>query len=291
MCYNLVSHTHGLSGRFFYPTAAKPQLNPIGLKRPSLVDNRPAVRMATAATRGGRFIMEQIFYRKEVNRKIDRKFVERFIELIEDDWLPSIRYFKWGDQDHAAVLTKMLIDRGVATPAAGPYPAKLNQNVDIWDVLDEDWKTSQPSIREKPKKTKTAYVYLIRAENGLIKIGKTIDLDKRLEGISGMSPEPLELIYSIKTTIAKVNKLEAQLHYTFNNSRSHGEWFDLSVSDIEYVKKLHCLAAGIEYTPPRRSLALDKKRITRIVLVIAIHLILIQGIISMWHTQPFSILP
>lgn len=75
-------------------------------------------------------------------------------------------------------------------------------------------------------------VYFVQAKNnGLIKIGFTSNLKSRLSDLSSMSPVPLELL---AFTEGDCN-LERELHSTFANHRSHGEWFYPSDELIRFI--------------------------------------------------------
>ena len=103
-----------------------------------------------------------------------------------------------------------------------------------------------PLVWEAPKRNKrrqflrdvepTGYVYLVSAYNGLYKIGKTNDIEKRLRGLKTMSPVPLKLIHTIETITPL--KLEAKLHKKYDRCRAHGEWFMLSKDEVFEISAL-----------------------------------------------------
>ena len=80
------------------------------------------------------------------------------------------------------------------------------------------------------------YVYLVSAYNGLYKIGKTNDIEKRFRGLETMSPVPLKLIHAIETITPL--KLEAKLHKKYDHCRAHGEWFMLSKDEVVEISAL-----------------------------------------------------
>lgn len=83
-------------------------------------------------------------------------------------------------------------------------------------------------------KTKSSKLYLIGAPNGLVKIGITTDIYRRLRVLDLSSPVELNLILSFESSQAEV--IEAELHKYFAVKRVKGEWFNLSDSDLEWVK-------------------------------------------------------
>lgn len=70
------------------------------------------------------------------------------------------------------------------------------------------------------------YVYFLKADNGLIKIGKTKDINNRITQLNPKLPYDLKLLHTIKTNYPY--KLEGFLHKIFSDKRKKGEWFDLS---------------------------------------------------------------
>lgn len=87
---------------------------------------------------------------------------------------------------------------------------------------------------DKPKRNGTSgYVYLIRAENGLYKIGKAKNVTTRLQPFSVHFPMKWELVHSFKADDYSV--AEAELHVAYADKRDVGEWFKLAPEDVEYI--------------------------------------------------------
>ena len=72
------------------------------------------------------------------------------------------------------------------------------------------------------------FVYFIEAENGLVKIGNSTNIHKRLTTLKTQSPIKLKLIHSIPCKEFSGTRIERDLHIYFSKQRSHGEWFKLS---------------------------------------------------------------
>lgn len=74
-------------------------------------------------------------------------------------------------------------------------------------------------------------VYFIRKKDkqGLIKIGQSIDPQKRLVQIQNMSPEPLEILKVFD------NGDEEAIHHHFRHLRMHGEWFEATPGLLEFI--------------------------------------------------------
>lgn len=85
-----------------------------------------------------------------------------------------------------------------------------------------------------PIRQKSNFVYLIGAPNGLIKIGITGDVYRRLKVLDTASPVELNLIFSFESDNANI--IELELHQIFAIKRIKGEWFNLSTDDIKWIK-------------------------------------------------------
>lgn len=88
------------------------------------------------------------------------------------------------------------------------------------------------------RKPKQGQVYLIHAIGlNRYKIGcTTISVDKRLLVLQNFSPVALEVLAAIDCS--DIEKAEAWLHKKFASCRRHSEWFDLSDSDVEWIRSL-----------------------------------------------------
>ena len=80
-----------------------------------------------------------------------------------------------------------------------------------------------------PKKLFPGYVYLMRDDSGLFKIGATSNLTKRLEQLKSANPSLQLLLFGERL---EPMVLERQLHEHFADKRVHGEWFKLEETDI-----------------------------------------------------------
>lgn len=85
------------------------------------------------------------------------------------------------------------------------------------------------------------YVYFVQEYmNGSFKIGKTKNIEKRMNVFGVKLPFENKLIYLIKT--GNHHQTEVSFHKHFSDKRLDGEWFALNKDDVAWVK------AGI-YTP------------------------------------------
>ena len=82
------------------------------------------------------------------------------------------------------------------------------------------------------------FVYVIRADNGLIKIGRSCkeNLRRRFQSIRTASPVPVKIVALFRPNDA--NEYENRLHRRFYHSRSHGEWFHPTEQLLSFVAGL-----------------------------------------------------
>src|SRR5690606_25797996 len=89
------------------------------------------------------------------------------------------------------------------------------------NTLDK-WRGNEIKELKRPKKASEGYVYFLLADNGLVKIGRTKNLQERLDHFTTKLPYELTLIHSIKTN----NSVETEKYYheKFKDKRTRGEW-------------------------------------------------------------------
>lgn len=92
---------------------------------------------------------------------------------------------------------------------------------------------SLTTIPKSQRRDKEGYVYLLKSGDSY-KIGKSIDVNKRMKNISPIMPHRVTLIHSFKTDNMDVE--ESRLHQMFDNKRLLGEWFALNEEDVSYIK-------------------------------------------------------
>lgn len=92
------------------------------------------------------------------------------------------------------------------------------------------------SRKQANNQEKSGYVYLLRADNGIYKIGRTKRLDDRITRLSVELPYQLELICAIATD--DMHDLEGKLHHRFADQRVNGEWFSLTNENVESIKEV-----------------------------------------------------
>lgn len=83
-------------------------------------------------------------------------------------------------------------------------------------------------VKNKPKKQ--GYVYFVQADGQHYKIGGTSNLESRIKNLQVASPNDLKLIAWIE--INDWQEKEKQVHEYFDDKKIHGEWFDITLSEI-----------------------------------------------------------
>lgn len=104
--------------------------------------------------------------------------------------------------------------------------------------IDEhrQWLAKKATKVAKRIENAKGYVYLIEAETGQYKIGRSKNPPNRLRAIGVKMPFKVEIIHTIQTN--DMYSLEINLHQRFADKRVNGEWFALSQDDVDYIKGL-----------------------------------------------------
>ena len=81
-------------------------------------------------------------------------------------------------------------------------------------------------------------VYFAEASNGLMKIGRSSNMPRRLKNLNNMSPVLISLFHILNCENANATrKLEEEFHRRFKSKNHHGEWFRLSKVNKKEIKK------------------------------------------------------
>lgn len=103
--------------------------------------------------------------------------------------------------------------------------------------MREKWQPTKKSelVERYPtsKEDGQGYVYLLGSPNGLVKIGTAIDLASRYIILSHASPVPLIVLHG--QIVSDPFRIEHALHICFALYRQHGEWFELSTTQISHA--------------------------------------------------------
>lgn len=80
------------------------------------------------------------------------------------------------------------------------------------------------------------YVYLVQSPTSFYKIGRTKNPDDRLKTFEVKLP--FEVSYAAVIEACDMYTLEKTLHHIYDSKRVNGEWFNLSDTDVQYIKSL-----------------------------------------------------
>lgn len=81
------------------------------------------------------------------------------------------------------------------------------------------------------------YVYIIKAETGECKIGRSKNLPERMRLFAVKLPFDFEIIHTFPCDDAI--EAERQLHFIYRHRRIRGEWFNLTKMDVTVLKSIH----------------------------------------------------
>jgi len=85
----------------------------------------------------------------------------------------------------------------------------------------------------------SGYVYLLRSDHGLYKIGRSIEPASRIRRLGVVLPFPVTTIHVLAAD--DCSTAERRLHMRFASQRLEGEWFRLTDDDVAWVKSIqHC---------------------------------------------------
>lgn len=101
----------------------------------------------------------------------------------------------------------------------------------LWNIA-----VTERTTQTRASKTKEGYVYLIESENGYYKIGKSIDIERRLNQHEMDYPLKLRIIHSFESSNARRD--EKKILDAFSQKNLRGEWFQLDECDIAWFKSI-----------------------------------------------------
>lgn len=110
------------------------------------------------------------------------------------------------------------------------------QKIDTWidtGCRPRSLYVAQSRPQESPKQP---YVYFLHAESTrLVKVGVSTGVENRIRSLQCVSPVRLILLGTFKGG----RHTERDLHLRFEKHRSHGEWFFVDASIVEFISD-HC---------------------------------------------------
>ncbi len=122
---------------------------------------------------------------------------------------------------------------------ANPIPQDSSPKIDLNKIyLFESNQQELDRIIQLPAQPGKApgYVYFVQEYmTGSFKIGKTKQIDRRMNVFNVKLPFENKLIFLIKT--ADHHQTESAFHQHFSDKRLEGEWFSLTREDLSWIKK------------------------------------------------------
>lgn len=123
----------------------------------------------------------------------------------------------------------------------------LDESLDYWrsvplDVDDinsekiDHFEYSLTSQKEKKVSKKKKIYLMIDTITGFCKIGISVNPNYRESTLQSEKPS-VELIWSSSDIKSNAKEIERELHEQFSDKRIRGEWFNLTVEDINYIKE------------------------------------------------------
>jgi len=95
-----------------------------------------------------------------------------------------------------------------------------------------EWRKRLESSNDYTTLLDNPKVYFIQSINGgLIKIGYSSHINRRLREIQRTSPVKLRVL----ATISGRADIETEIHHKFRDERKHGEWFNPSQELLQYI--------------------------------------------------------
>lgn len=126
-------------------------------------------------------------------------------------------------------------------------------------------------------KAKRGYVYVCRADNGMVKIGRSVEWKSRIHDLSSMLPYALRVLFVFECALS----VEQYLHRQFDASRVRGEWFTLTAEAVNTIS-LHVVAADPEAE------ALEEEALFPDWVIKGLRKVQAKGILSMFDVVLYS---
>ncbi|HEY9874493.1 MAG TPA: GIY-YIG nuclease family protein [Candidatus Obscuribacterales bacterium] len=184
--------------------------------------------------------MNSVTFRYLNGKRVDS--LEPFIYKSSDVWI------EWGYPSHAQLKHAALVEarkrKWKKTAKKGIFPFCFEGKQDFW--FTHDFGIALKSLAEKAKKAKARRriprkpealgdLYFIQdSRTKAIKIGRTINIERRLETLQISFPYKLQLLKVVKGMGHK----ERATHLMFPDLRLSGEWFQPDAALLEYIDSL-----------------------------------------------------
>lgn len=132
------------------------------------------------------------------------------------------------ETDEIAYVNKRGFDRMAL------YAIRQRPISDMFGAIGHSFKIGHVR-RELSEQQNPGYIYLVKLQD-TYKIGRTKDVQSRLEALKSGSPFKLTLVHSFFSADCK--QLERELHKRYAHLCVKGEWFRLTTSEIDEIKAM-----------------------------------------------------
>lgn len=163
------------------------------------------------------------------------------------DLLKERKAFKFNEENGAYYVSdgnNFILDKQSTEELINKLTLALN--VIDWDYVDNHNIKNEIELKkynetvlnaEYPKETKKhkGFIYFIKNESNMVKIGRANDLKGRIGEYTKLPFEPI-LLNAIESN--DTIKDEAYYHEMFHMNRKRGEWFELTDEQIQVIKNL-----------------------------------------------------
>lgn len=105
----------------------------------------------------------------------------------------------------------------------------------FWKRLEAERTSASKRFEEIAETSlrKAAVVYFVRRSDGLIKIGCSVDFDRRIQTLKGSFGPDLEVLWTEPGYFERERELQKQ----FRVLRAYGEWFKAGSELLEYIEE------------------------------------------------------
>lgn len=111
-------------------------------------------------------------------------------------------------------------------------------------IIKPDMEKTKTSVKQKEPVIKKAiinpgkvgYIYLMKSENGLYKIGRAVNIESRLKDLNREIPVMVEIIHYYHTD--DYASEEIRLHKLYADQRIKYEWFTLNDAQVQEIKSI-----------------------------------------------------
>ena len=167
-------------------------------------------------------------------------------------WIMTLEHL----DDNESLICRLAIVNWVFNEYAVCFPidalVNLNEH-DLHDILDwlakngnkmgedrdkreHDQMTQDMNRPTPPKPPKPGWIYLMKAENGYYKIGRSKNVPARQKQLNREFPIKIEVIHLFWAN--DYISREKDLLFLFQDKQQEGEWFALDQGDVETIREL-----------------------------------------------------